>query len=64
MCENLEGCLHTLLMEEVTHVLIMFLSKDEISKSQAEDEQAWAGGKIVANIGFRRAQEKISVYTE
>lgn len=50
MCANLEGCLHTLLMEEVTYVLITFLSKDEISKSQA-----WAGGKIVANIGFRRA---------
>lgn len=60
MCANLEGCLHTLLMEDI-HVLIMFLSKDEISKSQAEDEQAWAGGKIIANIGLRRAQEKISV---
>lgn len=45
MCENLEGCLHILPMEGVTHAPIMFLSKDEFSYLQAEGEQAWAGGQ-------------------
>lgn len=48
MYEDLEGCrLHTLLMKGVTHTVMMFPSKDELSYSQAEGEQAWAGGRLL-----------------
>lgn len=62
VCENLEGCLCTLLTEEVTH-LNMFLARDQCSYSQDGGEQGWAQELDCCKIEYpfsspSRAQEK------